>query len=726
MIRRWFLIVLPLIVLLLTGCRQNAMDNREAFVNPGGMWMPHQLEKHAKVLRSLGVENPAALTDPLAHPLGAIVWMGGCSASFVSSDGLIVTNHHCASRSLQYHSASECNLFDDGFLARSRGEELPGEIGKKVWVTVAMTNVTDRIRTGLVQIKDPLKRHEVIEIRIKNLIAENEKKDKNIRCSVKPYFMGQQYYLIKQLEIKDIRLVYAPESGIGAFGGYIDNWQWPRHAGDFTFYRAYVGPDGKPAEYSPDNIPYRPKHYLRIADEPLTEHDFVMVAGYPGWTQRWRTAEQIRYSFEQGSPERIRILSEVLKVYQELADQSEDLRIKVTPSIMGVTNYKQLLEFTQENIRQNDLIARKYAQQDKLLEWINAKNKRFEKWGAVLKEIDLVNEAYQQTAYRDYLLECITRYIPLINASHTIVRMAEERPKPEFERDPDFQQRNWDRMIQDQQRMQKSYDPAIEKAVLGFYLDKISELPENDKKPIFDQIGPADQILSGLFTEDLTVDDPNVRVDLFMNASLSQLQSSRDPFIRLALKLRPLTKAIEDKQDVYEGQTAVLLPEYVQARKTFYNRSLSPDANGTLRVTYGTVKGYRPRPNAAMYQPHTTLTQLLAKDTGEDPFNSPQGLLDAAGQGPYEPPYWDLTLHDVPVDFLSDLDITGGNSGSATLNRKGRIVGLVFDGNSESLASDLLFMPELTRAIHVDIRYVLWVMKYVHHADNLLEELGVE
>ena len=397
-------------------------------------------------------------------------------------------------------------------------------------------------------------------------------------------------------------------------------------------------------------------------------------------------------------------------------------------------NYLQLLEFTQDNIRQYNLITRKNTQQAKLVNWVQADAKRLQKWGQVLNNIAVINATYQKTAYRDHLIDCVTRYVRLVDAAGTIVRMAEERPKPDSERDPEFQRRNWDRMIQSQQRMQKSYNPAIDKAVLTFYLNKINNLSTQENEPIkaalnADALESAEDIksfVSGLFTNALTIDDPDVRVELFKNASLEQLQNNEDPFIQLSLKLHPLAKKLEDKGDIYEGRMALLLPEYVQARKAFYDRPLAPDANGTLRVTYGTVRGYRPTPDAAMYKSFTTLAELIQKDTGIEPFNSPQALLDAAANRPYEPPFWSERIDDVPVNFLSDLDITGGNSGSATLNRKGQIVGLVFDGNSESLASNLLFMPDVTRAIHVDIRYVLWVMKYVDQAENLLEELGVE
>ena len=694
--------------------------------------MPHQLAEQTQTLKSLGVEHPDTLTDPLAPPLSAIVWLGGCSASFVSPDGLIITNHHCANSTLQHNSTPACNLLEDGFLARTREEELPGEIGKKVWITQDIREVTEQIISGLDTIEDPLAKYTERENRIKTIIADNEDVANGFRCMIKQYFDGQQYYLITQLELRDIRLVYAPDNGIGWYGGDIDNWHWPRHTGDFTFYRAYVGPDGKPAEYAKENVPYHPRHYLEIASEPLLPGDFVMVAGYPGRTQRWKTANQARFAYESANPKRIEILSQIADVYENLASQSDRLNIKTIPSIRGVMNYLQLLELVQENIGKGNLIDIKNQQQTAFTEWVRATPKRNAKWGEVLNEIDRLDTAQQKNDYPDYLTDCLTRYVRLIDAAHTIVRMAEERPKPDEQRDPDFQQRNWDRLIQGQQRMQTSYDRKIDKAVLKFYLRKIKKLPTKQKQSVlaavFDSENPQDwkirKAVRSLFTSELKLEEPDYRVELLKNASLEDLKSSSDPMIQLALRLRPLTKQLEDKNKIYEGQMLCLRPQYVQAMKAFQDKPLAPDANGTLRITYGTVKGYRPTPDAPVYEPFTTLAQIVKKHTGQAPFDAPQALLDAATDT-QNSPFQQPQLNDVPVNFLSDVDITGGNSGSATLNRNGRLVGLVFDGNSESLASNWLFNPDITRGIHVDIRYILWIMENVDHAENLLEELGV-
>lgn len=320
--------------------------------------MPQQINDHQDMLLSLGVKNPKSLTNPVAHPLAAVVGMG-CSASFVSDNGLIVTNHHCVYRSLQTHSTPECNIYENGFLARNISEELPAETGKKVSVTQEIIDVTNIVRKNIEHIEYPLFRHKVIEDRIKALIAEHEDTNKGIRCSVKEFFEGQSYYLIKKLELKDIRLVYAPPLAIGCYGGDIDNWNWPRHTGDVAFYRAYVAPNGSVAEYSPNNIPYKPKHYLRIATEPLKENDFVMVAGYPGRTQRWWTAEQVEFAYRENNPNRIQILTEKNEIYKNLAEQSEELSIKVTPSIKSVMNSLKYLQSLQDNFKSYGLLNKK-------------------------------------------------------------------------------------------------------------------------------------------------------------------------------------------------------------------------------------------------------------------------------------------------------------------------------------------------------------------------------
>jgi len=718
-------------VLLVAGC-QTRTGRESAYCNPGGMWMPHQISGHIETLRELGVEQPEQFTDLTGHPLGAIVWLGGCSASFVSPDGLIITNHHCATSTLQCNSTAECNRLEQGFLARTKEEELPGEIGKKVWLIHDIQDVTGLVLEGLDAVADPMERTNTIEDRIKAIIAEHEKSDEGIRCSVRSFYEQQQYYLITQFEIRDVRLVYAPHSGIGWYGGDIDNWHWPRQTGDYTFLRAYVGPDGKPAEFSKDNVPYQPKHYLKIASEPLCEGDFVMVAGFPGRTQRWRTAEELAFACTVQQPQQIAIMKEVADLYRQLGQQSEAIEIKITPSLRGVMNHLQLLEMTQDNFTQYGLVKVKEQSQAKLVQWIQSDLQRQQQWGDVFEQINQINAPRQQRWYSDYLTGCVTGYVQMIRAAHTIVRMAEERPKADEEREPEFQQRNWDRIADGLRQIQVSYDPVIDKAVLSFYLSKLCELSAEDQAPVLAAFGEevnwdaaGMQFMIESLYRNVKLADAEYRVKLLNTATLEELQAMPDPIMQLALRLRPLTKQMDDDGKIYEGQMLLARKGYVEAINAFAGSPVAPDANGTLRITYGTVKGYRPAWYASSYRPFTTVQEMLKKHTGQPPFDVPDALIEAAKQRQGSR-FESWALGDVPVDFLSDLDITGGNSGSATLNRKGELVGLVFDGNSEALASNWIFMPDITRAIHVDIRYVLWIMQDVDHADNLLQELGVK
>jgi len=395
-------------------------------------------------------------------------------------------------------------------------------------------------------------------------------------------------------------------------------------------------------------------------------------------------------------------------------------------------NHLQSLEMTQDNFTLYGLVKVKEQSQAKLVQWIQSDLQRQQQWGDVFEQINQINAPRQQCWYSDYLTGCVTGYVQMIRAAHTIVRMAEERPKADEEREPEFQQRNWDRIADGLRQIQVSYDPVIDKAVLSFYLSKLCELSAEDQAPVLAAFGEevnwdaaGMQFMIESLYRNVKLADAEYRVKLLNTATLEELQAMPDPIMQLALRLRPLTKQMDDDGKIYEGQMLLARKGYVEAINAFAGSPVAPDANGTLRITYGTVKGYRPAWYASSYRPFTTVQEMLKKHTGQPPFDVPDALIEAAKQRQGSR-FESWALGDVPVDFLSDLDITGGNSGSATLNRKGELVGLVFDGNSEALASNWIFMPDITRAIHVDIRYVLWIMQDVDHADNLLQELGVK
>ena len=691
------------------------------FENPGGMWMPQQITAHAAKLKELGLAiDPKELADPTSGVLSAVVSLGGCSASFVSGEGLVITNHHCATLALQHNSTPSSNLLKEGFLARSRAEEKNNGPLARVYVTRAFTDVTGKVLDGLAKVTDDRQRYKAIEKHQKELVAACEKGHAGLRCSVASFYEGAQYFLVEQLEIRDVRLVWAPPVGVGNYGGEIDNWRWPRHTGDVSMFRAYVGKDGQPADFAPDNVPYHPPHFLTIAKEPLRENDLVFVAGYPGRTNTLKTRAEVKEAIEWGYPRKQKLYEDYLARLADATKDDKDAQIRSTSYVRRFGNYLTNTKGQLEGLVKGGLAQEKDRAEKEVRAFIDAIPARKAKYGAALDEI--AKEVEKRAVYREADAELEELQLPkLMAAATTIVRMVEERAKPDAERDPEFQARNWPRQEQALNALSTSYHRKVDEALLGLALERARNVPEKERSAAIAKV--ARQPVAALYAG-TTLGDAKVRIDLLQKATLADLKKSKDPLIALALELRPLAKEAEDRHEAYAGRMAVLKPKYMEALRAFRRDTFAPDANSTLRITYGTVRGYKPTPEAAPYRPFTALSQVIAKNKGAEPFDVPERLV-AAHSAKRFGPYVDEPLGEVPVDFLSDLHITGGNSGSATFNAKGELVGLVFDGNYEAMASDWLFQPSLTRSIHVDVRYVLWLLDAVDKGDHLLKEMGV-
>ncbi len=706
------------------------------FENQGGMWMPEQLLEHETTLKKLGLAiDTSVLANPLEAPLAAIVSMGYCSASFISPDGLMVTNHHCVQGALQYHSTPENNYVEDGFLAKTLADEKWNGPSAKLWVTQAITDVTDKMLGGLEEIKDPKARYDEIEKRGKQLVASCET-DPTTRCRVASYFRGAEYKLIETMEIKDVRMVYVPDQGIGVFGGEEDNWMWPRHTGDYSFYRAYVGPDGKTADHSDENIPYKPKHFLKIASEPLKAGDLVFVAGYPGGTYRHQTAAEVEDAVSWKYPRRISSTNELLAAVHSVTDSDEDAKIKATTMLAGLGNRLKNSQGMLDGLSKGGLAKKKTELETQLKSWIDEDETRVAQYGDVLGKLEALRQEALTTRERDVGLSELSRGRLLVEAS-IIVQMAEERPKPDAERKPSFQERQWQRLEARSATLEKRYHAKLDATLFGLGIERAIRHEENSEwlTMLFGKAKmkrtEIDTALAAMY-KGSKLTDKKTRLALLKKATTKQLRASKDPFIQMALKLRPLEIEIENSDKAMAGRVTLLKPTYLAAlrahAKSVGRGPLAPDANSTLRVTFGTVRGYKPSPGADMYEPFTLLSEVVAKHKNAFPFDVPDALLQAVTDkkfGAADGPYIAKELGQVPVNFLTDLDTTGGNSGSPTLNRKGEFIGLIFDGNYESMASDYIFIPEVTRSIHCDYRYMLWIMDAVDGADRLLEEMGV-
>lgn len=711
--------------------------------NPGGMWMPSQMGAHAAKLKELGLAfDPAKLTDPTSDVLGAVVSLGGCSASFVSAEGLIVTNHHCAIGALQFNSSPSANLLRDGYLAKTRADEKSNGPTFRVFVTQKSTDVTDRVRTPAVARMGDRARFTAVEKTSKELVATCEKDRPGIRCSVNSFSDGAKYFLIEQLELRDIRLVYAPAEGVGNFGGEVDNWRWPRHAGDTTFFRAYVGKDGKPADYSPDNVPFKPPHHLKVATKPLREGDLVFVSGYPGRTYSLKTKAEVEEAVQFSYPRRIKMCEDYLAALEAVGKRDPDAAIKGNPFVRRFGNALTNAKGQLEGLTKNGLLEQRSNSDLALSHFIDMDPARKKKYGKVLEEIETLHKKAAKHREADAELRSEIVSLPkLVSAAVTIVRMAEERPKADKERDPDFQERNWPRLVQAQEAMEKQFNEALDKEILSKAISRALLVPKGERTAAVAELAqviakdgkikatdeaPAawSARIDALYAGG-ALKDTKKRVAMLKGATLAELRKDKDPLIQYAIKLRVLLKDAEEREKAKDGRLMLLKPAYVEALTEQRGQEPAADANSTLRISYGTVRGYKPSADAAQYRPFTPISDIVKKHTGTEPFNVPANVLDAIKAKKFGP-YVDAELGEVPVDFLADLHITGGNSGSATMNERGEITGLVFDGNYEAIASDWVFVPAVTRSIHVDFRYVLWLLDATAGAGHLLTEMGLK
>ncbi|MDR1076692.1 MAG: S46 family peptidase [Xanthomonadaceae bacterium] len=693
------------------------------------MWVPQQLPEIAGPLRQAGLRlSPQQLADLSGDPMGAVVALGGCTASFVSPDGLAITNHHCAYGAIQLNSTPENNLIVDGFNPASVADEVSAGPNARIFVLDSIEDVTDEAKAALAAAgDDALARTLALEAFDKQQVAECEA-EPGYRCRLYSFSGGNTYRLFRNLEITDVRLAYAPPGSVGKFGGDIDNWMWPRHTGDFSLYRAYVGPDGKPAPYSPDNVPFRPKQWLRFADQPLGAGDFVMVAGYPGRTNRYALAVEFDDTANWTYPTVSRHFKNLIEMIDAAGQRNPDIKVKYASLMAGLNNTSKNFDGQIEGFRRIHAAEQKRSEETAVLNWLRGQGDRGT--AALTAHDQLVSLAAQERATRDRDL-----VVPQLNRTGVIgsaiqlYRAAIERAKPDIERESGYQQRDYPALEGAQRQMERRYVAQMDRQMQQYWLNEYLKLPASQHIEAIDQwLGGSDaravtHALDRLDHTTLSRTDERLK---WLQADRAAFEASQDPAIQYAVAVLPTLLELERQDKTMKGEDLAARPLYLQALAD-YKRSkgefVYPDANLSLRITFGNVKGYRPR-DGVEYLPFTTLEGVVAKETGEDPFDSPKALLDAVAAKRYGG-LEDRRLGSVPVNYLSDLDITGGNSGSPVLDARGRLVGLAFDGNWESVSSNWIFDPVITRMIAVDGRYIRWIMQEVSPSPRLLQELGV-
>lgn len=692
-----------------------------------GMWVPQQLPEIAGPLKQAGLQLSAEqLSDLTGDPMGAVVALGGCTASFVSPQGLVVTNHHCAYGAIQLNSTPQKNLIRDGFNAPSRGDELSAGPNARIYVLDEITDVTAQAKAAIAGAgSDPLKRTEALETFNKTQVAQCEA-EPGYRCQLFSFSGGNTYRLFKNLEIRDVRLAYAPPGSVGKFGGDIDNWMWPRHTGDFSFYRAYVGKDGKPAAYSKDNVPYQPKHWLKFADQPLGAGDFVMVAGYPGRTNRYALVAEFENTANWTYPTVGRHYKNLIALVEAAGKQDPDIQVKYASTMAGWNNASKNYDGQLEGFKRIDAEGQKRAEEAAVLAWLKQQGGKGREALKAHDTLVALTEKSKATQQRDLVLGQFDR-TGVIGAAVTLYRLSIERAKPDAERESGYQQRDLPAIEGAMKQMERRYVPAMDRQLQQYWLGEYVKLPADQRVAAVDAwLGGNDAaaVQAALDKLDGTaLGDTDERLK-WLQADRAAFEASSDPAIQYAVAVMPALLQLERQDKVEAGERLLARPVYLQALadyKKSQGEFVYPDANLSLRITFGNVKGYSPR-DGVEYTPFTTLEGVVAKETGVDPFDSPKALLDAVKAKRYAG-LEDRRIGSVPVNFLSDLDITGGNSGSPVMDAHGKLVGLAFDGNWESVSSNWVFDPVMTRMIAVDSRYLEWIMKEVAPAPQLLKEL---
>ncbi|MNK40458.1 Peptidase S46 [compost metagenome] len=686
-----------------------------------GQWQPHQLPQLKAELKRVGIEIPAEkLADLSKHPMSAIVSLGGCSAAFVSDAGLVVTNHHCAYGAVQRNSTPEHNYITNGFLAKTRAAELPGGPNSLVYVTDKVENVSDRVLKGLTADMSGRARHEAVEKRVKDLIAECET-DKMYRCSVPAFHRGLEYYRIRQMMIRDVRLVYAPSDKIGNFGGDIDNYEWPRHTGDYSFLRAYVGKDGRPADPSPDNVPYKSKDFLVVSAEGLKAGDGILLAGYPGRTSRYKLPAEIRFARDTAFPLKVSELQADLAVMADATNGDAAAAVRYASVVKSINNVLKKTQGLLDGFVRKDIAAIKDVQDAEFRAWY-AKQPNVSP--TLLAELDAAIASDMALSEEEFAWTVATNS-DLLKSARTIYRLSLERQKADAERESGYQQRDLAFIKARLTRLEQSYVNKVDQARFEAGLKRYAQLAAKSHPQGLDALLPAPSAVAALYQQTQLAD--TAKRLAWLEKDQAAVAQSDDAFMALAIKLQPVEAALEERRKEIDGNLERVIPQYMQAViawKKSQGKPVYPDANSTLRVTYGTVSPYSPR-DGLTKGPFTTVEGIVEKVTGKAPFEAPQGLIDAVKQKRYGQ-FRDPVLGTVPVNFLTSADTTGGNSGSAVMNKRGELIGLNFDSTYESITKDWYFDTAITRAIHLDIRYMLWVMKEVDHADNLLQEMSIK
>jgi len=694
-----------------------------------GMWILSLIHKNYEDMKKQGFKltandvyniNKASLKDAICGLSNERFPMGFfCSAEIVSGQGLLLTNHHCGYESIQNHSSVEHDYLSDGFWAFSKDQELSNDDMCASFL-VRIDDVSDRVLKDVTEELSYDKRQTLINKAIKEIVKES-KKDNSYNVEVKDMFAGNQYFLFVFETFKDVRLVGAPPSSIGKFGGDTDNWMWPRHTGDFSMFRVYCAPDGKPAKYSKDNIPYQPKEFLPVSIKGVDKGDFAMVMGFPGQTERYMTSFGVKEKIEILNPAAIKIRTKKLDLMKKDMDASNKVRIQYASKYAQTANYWKYFIGESKGLRKLNIIEQKQELEKQFTDWLNASPDRQKLYGTVLSSIEKnYTENKEKSLGYQYVIEGLFQGGEIIAFPLQSMQLyrALSAEKPDAATIKTFT----DNLREAGKNYFKDYNASTDKKIFAALLKIYYEdVPQVYQLEIFSTVqkkykGDFARYAEDVFKKSIFADE--TRFSAFLDNPSKKALDNDMAFVVSQQALQQYFSLGNSASDEFENATRLFEKGIMemQAGKLFY-----PDANSTIRLTYGTVGDYKPA-DAVQYHFYTTLSGIMEKeDSTNDEFVVPAKLKELYNKkdfGQYASPN-----NDLRICFTTNNDITGGNSGSAVINGNGELIGIAFDGNWEAMSGNIAFENTLQKCINVDIRYVLFIIDKYAGAHNLINEM---
>ena len=685
-----------------------------------GMWLLKELNRQSvERMKELGFTFPInKLYDEKNASLkdAVVIFGGGCTGVAVSEKGLIFTNHHCGYGAIQRLSSVEFDYLKNGFKADNMQQELYSD-GLAISFLRSMEEITDQILPKVPSVLSEVQRELAIDSISDELLAQYDD-DPFTSARIIPFYSGNKYYKVVYDVFRDVRLVVTPPSSVGKYGGDTDNWMWPRHTGDFAVFRVYADKNNKPAKHSADNVPYKPKYVVPVSLGGVNNGDYAMTIGYPGSTQRYLSSFGIAQQMESENKPRIEVRGAKQDIWWDAMTKNDTIRLKYANKYAGSSNYWKNSMGMNEAITKLGVLAEKQQLESRLTTWINSNNKNREKYGNLLNTL---SETYANSTdlarYTTYFLETFNNGIELTRFANTILQFdmdGTEEDKASFIND---------RIIESY----KNYEPKLDRKVLPVVMKLYAErVPAQYLPDIYEKIktefgGDYDKYADWLFANSQFTNLTDL-MELLKVADTERL--TQDPAMELALSAKDMGyelsgQMISAYENMMRGERELMaaLME-MDPKKNFY-----PDATFTQRMSYGSVKGYEPR-DGVWYDYYTTSKGVLEKYKENDPeFHLQSYIVDALRKGDFG--RYAAKDGTMRINFLSDNDITGGNSGSPVFNGKAELIGLAFDGNWESLSGDILFEPEMQRTISVDVRYVLYTIDKIMNAPHIINELKV-